>query len=41
MKILFDQGTPVPLRRHLHPRRVDTASEMGWSELERGVACGG
>lgn len=36
MKILFDQGTPVPLRRHLHPRRVDTASEMGWSELGNG-----
>ena len=33
MKILFDQGTPVPLRRHLHPGRVDTAAEMGWSEL--------
>jgi hypothetical protein len=36
MKILFDQGTPVPLRRHLHPGRVDTATEMGWSELGNG-----
>jgi len=36
MKILFDQGTPVPLRRHLHPGRVDTAAEMGWSELGNG-----
>jgi hypothetical protein len=36
MKILFDQGTPVPLRRYLHPRQVDTAAEMGWSELANG-----
>ncbi len=36
MKILFDQGTPVPLRRHLHPWRVDTAAEMGWSQLGNG-----
>lgn len=36
MKILFDQGTPVPLRRHLHPWQVDTAAEMGWSELGNG-----
>ena len=33
MKILFDQGTPVPLRRHLEGHRVDTAYERGWSEL--------
>ena len=36
MRILFDQGTPVPLRRHLHPCEVDTASELGWAELENG-----
>ena len=36
MRILFDQGTPVPLRRHLHPHQVDTAAEKGWSELENG-----
>ena len=36
MKILFDQGTPVPLRRYLHPRPVDTAAEMGWAELANG-----
>jgi hypothetical protein len=36
MKILFDQGTPVPLRRHLHPGQVDTAAETGWSELSNG-----
>jgi hypothetical protein len=33
MKILFDQGTPVPLRRHLHPHSVDTLAELGWSTL--------
>jgi len=36
MKILFDQGTPVPLRRHLHPHTVDTADEQNWSTLENG-----
>lgn len=36
MNILLDQGTPVPLRRHLHPGTVDTAAEMGWSELSNG-----
>lgn len=36
MKILFDQGAPVPLRRHLHPHTVDTAAERGWSALLNG-----
>lgn len=36
MKILFDQGTPVPLRPYLHPRQVDTAAELGWSGLGNG-----
>ncbi len=36
MKVLFDQGTPVPLRRHLHPHVVDTAAERGWSRLQNG-----
>lgn len=35
MKILFDQGTPVPLRR-LPTHAVDTAYERGWSELSNG-----
>ncbi|MSS71106.1 MAG: hypothetical protein EXS64_06430 [Candidatus Latescibacteria bacterium] len=33
MKILFDQGTPVPLRTHLTGHTVDTAYELGWSGL--------
>jgi len=36
MRILFDQGTPVPLRRHLHPHAVDTVAERVWSELQNG-----
>lgn len=36
MKILFDQGTPVPLRRHLLAQTVETAAELGWSELGNG-----
>jgi predicted nuclease of predicted toxin-antitoxin system len=36
VKILFDQGTPVPLRRALLDHVVDTAYEQGWSALTNG-----
>lgn len=36
MKVLFDQGTPVPLRRLLEGHAVRTAYEMGWSEMSNG-----
>ena len=36
MRILFDQGTPVPLRQHLTSHIVDTAFERGWSALSNG-----
>lgn len=36
MKVLFDQGTPVPLRRSLSEHQVATAAEMGWSQLTNG-----
>jgi hypothetical protein len=36
MKILFDQGTPVPLRRHLSGHTIDTAYERGWAALANG-----
>lgn len=36
MKILFDQGTPAPLRRHLPGHEVTTAHEEGWSVLSNG-----
>jgi hypothetical protein len=36
MKIVFDQGTPAPLRRHLAGHSVTTLAELGWSALENG-----
>lgn len=36
MRILLDQGTPVPLRRELAGHEVVTTYEMGWSALENG-----
>ena len=33
MKILFDQGVPVPLRRQLAEHVVDTALKRRWSRL--------
>jgi hypothetical protein len=36
MRILFDQGTPAPLRHALAPHEVSTAFELGWSNLENG-----
>ena len=37
MRILFDQGTPAPLRNELGGHSVETAFERGWSELENGA----
>lgn len=37
MLILFDQGTPAPLRRFLPGHEVITAYEKGWSELSNGM----
>ena len=36
MCILFDQGTPVPLRKLLNSHQVETAFERGWSTLTNG-----
>lgn len=36
MRILFDQGSPVPLRDFLSPHQVETAFERGWSTLTNG-----
>ncbi|MCA9077715.1 MAG: DUF5615 family PIN-like protein [Planctomycetaceae bacterium] len=36
MKVLFDQGTPAPLRNHLDGHDVTTVYEAGWSQLENG-----
>jgi len=37
MKILFDHGTPAPLRRALTGHAVSTAHEMGWTQLDNGA----
>lgn len=37
MRVLFDQGTPVPLRRALPGHQVETAHERGWSRLQNGA----
>lgn len=36
MRILFDQGTPAPLRQHLPEHQIETAFELGWSRLTNG-----
>ena len=36
MKVLFDQGTPVPLRGYLSNHVVETAYERGWNNLKNG-----
>jgi hypothetical protein len=36
MKILFDHGTPAPLRRQLAGHEISTAYEMGWAKLSNG-----
>ena len=37
MRVLFDQGTPVPLRGSLTHHEVSTAREHGWSTLKNGA----
>jgi hypothetical protein len=36
VRVLLDQGTPVPLRRALAGHTVATAYEMGWASLTNG-----
>jgi len=36
VRVLFDQGTPVPLRNHLAAHQVSTTFELGWSNLKNG-----
>ena len=36
MRVLFDQGTPAPLRHLLSEHEVETAYERGWSSLQNG-----
>ena len=37
MKLLFDQGTPAPLRNHLPENSVETLAEKGWSDKDNGA----
>ena len=36
MRVLFDQGTPAPLRKFLPGHTVKTAAEEGWDRLSNG-----
>lgn len=36
MRILFDQGTPVPLRDFFSGHPIETAHQRGWSTLSNG-----
>jgi hypothetical protein len=36
MRILFDQGAPVPLRSHLPAHEIETTAERGSSDLSNG-----
>ena len=36
MRVLFDQGTPEPLRHLLTQHEIATAYERGWAQLKNG-----
>ena len=36
MKVLFDHGTPAPLRNRLREHLVDRSAQRGWELLENG-----
>lgn len=36
MRVLLDQGTPVPLRKHLVSHQIATTFELGWNGLKNG-----
>ena len=40
MRVLFDNGTPRPLRRRLFGHQVETARERGWDTLANGALLG-
>lgn len=37
MRVLFDQGTPAPLRHALAGHAVQTTFELGWGTLQNGA----
>ena len=36
MRLLFDNGTPAPHRRHLGDHAIHTAAQLGWATLSSG-----
>jgi hypothetical protein len=36
MRVIFDQGTPVPIRLYLAGHSVRTAAQQGWDTLSNG-----
>ena len=36
MRILFDQGTPVPIRGYLTGHTVGISADLGWERLQNG-----
>jgi hypothetical protein len=36
MRILFDQGVPLPIRAYLEKHKVRTAAQEGWDTLKNG-----
>jgi hypothetical protein len=37
VRVLFDQGTPAPLRHNLFGHAVETAFELGWGTFQNGA----
>jgi hypothetical protein len=37
VRVLFDQGTPVPLRGFLTDHEISTAYELGWPRIRRDI----
>ena len=36
MRLLFDNGTPAPLRRHFGDHAIHSAAQLGWATLSNG-----
>src|SRR5258708_6164524 len=36
MRIVFDQGTPVPIRYYLEPHAIRRVGQQGWDKLANG-----
>jgi hypothetical protein len=36
MRVLFDQGTPVPIKRYLTAHEVSISADLGWERLTNG-----